>query len=113
MIDDHERKFRREMQNRLYLYEEERRRSYKIHIRPPQPEINVLAFKVALEANHKRTFRKILRELVKYRDELRPDVRRYLVECLRIGSRGARAFVLGKARTRFSQCAGTERRYAA
>jgi hypothetical protein len=83
MIDDADRRLWREMRDRLLHHEQELRHSYKIGIKRPKPEINVLAFKVAIELDLKHTFGRILPELVKYHDEIRPDVRRYLIKHLR------------------------------
>ena len=83
MIDDADREFMREMRDRLLHHEQELHHSYKIGIKRPKPKIDVLAFKVAIELDLKHTFGRILPELVKYRDEIRPDVRRYLIKCLR------------------------------
>jgi len=72
-----------DMHNRLQSHDRECWRSREAGIYPPKPEISVLAFKVAIEVSHKNTFGKILHALVQHREEIRPDVRHYLIEALR------------------------------
>src|SRR5260370_25682580 len=50
---------------------------------PEKPDINTVAYMVATEISEKHTFGKILPEIVANQDALRPDVRRYLIKCLR------------------------------
>jgi hypothetical protein len=96
VMTDTEHELWREMRDCLLHYEQERYHSYKIGIKRPKPEINVLAFKVAIEVDLKHTFGRILLELVKYGDEIRLDVRRYLIKRLR-----EQAAIVGNSRPRW------------
>jgi hypothetical protein len=80
-----------EFWDRLCAYRTALRSAFKWGTpRPEKMDINTMAYMVAIEIGGKRSFDKILSELVANQDALRPDVRRFLLKRLRLRAEARR-----------------------